>query len=126
MKHPTAYDAWWRNTTTFWEIAIAAPQVVAQRMQRMALAGPRPGARDRREFTLMGQEKAEAFAESWLAMGLRAWQAQQALGAWLLQQGLRPWLATAAAGMKPVHRRVTANARRLRGAAQARARSRQR
>ena len=98
--------ALWRNALTLWEIWFAAPQVIAHRVQRMHRAGATPSARDVREFTLMGQEKVEAFFESWLAMSLRLWQVQ-------LQLGLRPWLATAAAGMKPVHKRVTANAKRL-------------
>ena len=93
---------------TLWEIGVAAPQVIAHRLQRMALAGPLPGARDQREFTRMGQEKAEALAESLMAMG-------QAMGASVLAQDVRPWLSTMAEGMKPVHRRVTANARRLSG-----------
>jgi len=93
---------------TLWEIGVAAPQVIAHRLQRMALAGPLPGARDQREFTRMGQEKAEALAESLMAMGL-------AMGACVLAQDVRPWFATMAEGMKPVHRRVTANARRLSG-----------
>jgi hypothetical protein len=116
MNQRSAFDAWWRNAMTLWEIGFAAPQVIAHRLQRMALAGPRPGRRDQREFTRMGQEKAEAFAESWMAMVLRMWQGQQAMDASMFQQGLRPWLATMAEGMKPVHRRVTANARRLGGA----------
>lgn len=120
--------AWWRNATTLWEIALAAPQVVAQRTTRMALAGHTPSARDRREFTRMGQEKAEAFGESWLAMGLRLWQLQTAAaasmwGQWLRQGPqlmlaaeqplLQAWPHVMASGLKPVHRRVTANARRL-------------
>jgi hypothetical protein len=116
MNQRSAFDAWWRNTMTLWEIAFAAPQVIFHRMQRIALAGPRPGRRDQLEFTRMGQEKAEAFAESLMAMGLRMWQGHQAMGASLLAHDLRPWLATMADGLKPVHRRVTANARRLGGA----------
>jgi hypothetical protein len=115
MKQRSAFDAWWRNSMTLWEIGLATPQVIAHRLQRMALAGPRPGARDQREFTRMGQEKAEAFTESLMAMTLRMWQGQQALGTSVLAHDLRPLLATMAEGMKPVHRRVTANARRLGG-----------
>ncbi|MFD2837766.1 hypothetical protein ACFS3C_18085 [Azotobacter vinelandii] len=40
------------------ELAMAVPLVVAQRMARMAMAGTAPTARDRREFQLMGAEKA--------------------------------------------------------------------
>jgi hypothetical protein len=115
MNSHFPFDAFLRNALTLWEIAFATPQVMGHRIQRMILAGPRPGARDRREFTRMGQEKLEAFGESWIAMGLRVWQANAAMGASVFQQGLRPWLSTMAAGMKPVHRRVTSNARRLSG-----------
>lgn len=120
--------AWWRNATTLWEIALAAPQVVAQRTTRMALAGARPSARDQREFVRMGQEKAEAFGESWLAMGARLWQLQTAFaaqwwGQWMRQGPqllmaaeqplLQAWPHVMASGLKPVHRRVTANVKRL-------------
>ena len=119
---------WWRNATTLWEIGLATPQVIAQRTTRMALAGPSPSAQDQREFLRMGQEKAEAFGESWLAMGLRLWQMQTSAAASLWAQWLRqgPQMLFAAeqpllqalpqllaSGLKPVHRRVTANARRL-------------
>lgn len=122
------HAAWWRNATTLWEIAFAAPQVIAQRTSRMALAGAQPSARDRREMVRMGQEKAEAFGESWLAMGWRLWQLQTSAAASLWSQWLRqgPQMALAveqpllqalphivATGLKPVHRRVTANAKRL-------------
>jgi hypothetical protein len=120
--------AWWRNAATLWEIGLAAPQVIAQRTTRMVLAGATPSARDRREFARMGREKAEAFGESWLAMGLRLWQVQTAAaaqwwGQWMRQGPqlllaaeqplLQAWPHVMASGLKPVHRRVTANARRL-------------
>jgi hypothetical protein len=127
---PTAADltAAWRNTTTAWEIALAAPTVIVARTHRMARAGALPGPRDQREFTRMAQEKAEAFGEAWMAMGLRIVQAQVAMAAswWAqwLQHGpqralaLQPPMykalsALVADGLAPVHRRVTANARRL-------------
>ena len=50
------------------EMMLASAQVVGHRTGRMALAGPAPSARDRREFTLMGQEKIEAGAQSAQAM----------------------------------------------------------
>jgi hypothetical protein len=46
------------------EMMIASAQVIGHRTGRMAAAGTRPNARDRREFRLMGQEKLEAAAES--------------------------------------------------------------
>jgi hypothetical protein len=114
------------------ELAFAAPRVVAHRLGRMALAGARPSARDRREFTRMGSEKSDAFAESWLAMGATAWRLQ--LDFWLSCWGLgfSPWLGRGgkrtlnsladsqraavdilASGLAPVHRRAVANAKRL-------------
>ena len=44
-----------------------------------ALAGPAPSARDRQEFRRMGAEKAAAFAESWNAMALQVFEANQTL-----------------------------------------------
>lgn len=92
------------------QIAIAAPQVVAHRLTRMALAGPTPSARDRREFHLMGAEKSAAFVESWAAMWMQLWTAQQRLAfGWM--QALAGVLGH---GVAPVRRRAVANARRLR------------
>lgn len=98
------------------ELAIAVPQVMAHRLTRMALAGPLPNARDRREFRGMGNEKVLAFWQSWFAMGWAVLQAGQQ--AWLAAlQGARvPLLDTQkvlSQGLAPVHRRATANARRL-------------
>lgn len=63
----------------------AAAQVIARRTQRMALAGSNPSARDRREFALMGQEKADAAAQSSFAVGSALLRMNQrtAMQAWL-------------------------------------------
>ena len=50
------------------DLGLAVPQVLMHRMTRMALAGSRPSARDRREFERMSAEKVAAFYESWSAM----------------------------------------------------------
>ena len=50
------------------DMMLASAQVIGHRTGRMALAGPAPNARDRREFALMGQEKIEASAQSARAM----------------------------------------------------------
>ena len=113
------------------ELAWAAPFVVAHRVTRMMLAGLNPSDRDRKEFTLMRTEKAAAFHESWHAMALHTWQAQQALvssfvlAVWSPLSVRQP-SATATAsrlhdaalgawgeGLAPVHRTALANARRL-------------
>jgi len=113
------------------ELAFAVPQVVAHRVTRMAVAGPTPSARDRKEFQRMGAEKAAAFSESWNAMTLQAFRAHQALAASFLRSFWSPSLkgrpsASAVAaqwqsatlsilgkGMAPVHRKAVANAKRL-------------
>jgi len=113
------------------EMAIAVPQVVAHRVTRMALAGPRLSTRDRREFERMVAEKNSAFGESWNAMALQASRAQQMLACEFLRSfltlslGRRPTVATSAVklqraaidvlgkGLAPVHRKAMANARRL-------------
>ncbi len=111
------------------ELAVAAPQVIGHRMQRMMAAGSAPTAQDRREMQRMGNEKVQAFAESWTAMSLQTVAAQQqmALSLWrawfspvtsasaqrLGQQWQRAALGVASKGLEPVHRRAVANARRL-------------
>ena len=98
------------------ELAFAVPQVVGHRLTRMALAGPVLSARDRREFHGMGQEKMLAFWQSWFGMGWALAESMQK--AWLasLQGAKVPMLDTQALlahGLAPVHRKATANARRL-------------
>lgn len=117
------------------EMMLAAPQVVAHRLGRMALAGAKPSARDQREFHRMGAEKLAAFGEAWQAMTVQMLKSNQQLAASMM----RSWwpaaavrggskatpLAQAAAdwqhaaldilgqGIRPVHRRAVANAKRL-------------
>ena len=45
-------------------MSMASAQVIAHRTARIAAAGPRPNARDRKEFTRMAQEKVDASAAS--------------------------------------------------------------
>jgi hypothetical protein len=55
-------------------LALAVPEVMAHRLTRLWLAGPRPSQRDRDEFYRMGAEKLAAFYESWNAMFLEAYR----------------------------------------------------
>jgi hypothetical protein len=80
-------------------LAFAAPEVVAHRFLRSWAAGASPSLRDVREFQLMWLEKYAAFYESWNAMFLAMWRANPGI---------------VAAGLRPIHRRAAANARRLR------------
>lgn len=98
------------------ELALAVPQVMAHRLARMALAGPMPNARDRREFHAMGQEKVHAFWQSWFAMGWAMVEAMQQSWIAILQGARVPLIDTQhvlSRGLAPVHRKATANARRL-------------
>jgi hypothetical protein len=98
------------------ELALAVPQVVAHRLTRLALAGPVPSARDRREFYAMGQEKVHAFWQSWFAMGWAMTEAMQKAWMAMLLGARMPTIdthAVLARGLAPVHRRATSNARRL-------------
>ena len=60
--------AWMDIAASMQDMALNAGQVVAQRGARMAAAGSPLSTRDRREFTLMGVEKAQAAGEAMLAM----------------------------------------------------------
>jgi hypothetical protein len=105
------------------ELAVAAPQVVAQRMMQMATAGAQPSKRDRHEMRLMGDEKLLAFQQSWVAMWTQVWHSQTALAQGMLTGRVTPWngghgAADAAArvlsaGIAPIHGKAVANARRL-------------
>jgi len=117
------------------ELMLAAPQVVAHRLGRMARAGHRPSVKDQREFHRMGAEKLAAFGEAWQAMTLQMLKSNQQLAASMMRSGwpgaalrngsMDAPLARAAAlwqqaaldilgqGIRPVHRRAVANAKRL-------------
>jgi hypothetical protein len=102
------------------ELGVAAPQVVALRLTRMALAGPALNARDRKEFTGMVVEKQVAFARSWMDMFVEGLRMQQQLVLSMLsaatpqQRAARTAVARmASAGIAPIHRKAVANAKRL-------------
>lgn len=113
------------------ETAMAAPQVVAHRVTRMATAGTLPSRRDQKEFVGMVAEKQQAFMQSWLAMMTGTLQLQQQIWASLWTVGLTPWprkqgasmaaarrmqsaaMAIAEKGLAPVHRKAVSNAKRL-------------
>jgi hypothetical protein len=94
----------------------------------MAMAGGSPSARDRKEFHRMGAEKVTALAESWNAMAVQAFWANQQLALSCMQSLWFPWLRRRSSasrqlsnaalgilgkGMAPIHGRAIANARRL-------------
>lgn len=88
---------WVRPWLQLVEIAWSAPIVITYRTARLVTGGWPPSARDRREYTRMVREKAEAFGEAAMAAATPAKDTATALGDVLA----------------PVHRRVRANRRRL-------------
>lgn len=114
------------------ELGIAAPQVIAQRLARMASAGQRLSAHDRAEFHRMGAEKIAAVNEAWTAMLTQAFLENQKFALTCMQSLWFPWMRAAPTvnsvsrqlnraaagilgkGMAPVRRRAVANAKRLR------------
>jgi hypothetical protein len=96
------------------ELSLVAPQVIALRSLR---------AHDRREMQRMGTEKVLAFWESVNAMGLQMARANREYALFAMRQWWSPWMspwqAAGAAGkvleqgLRPIHRRASANARRL-------------
>ncbi len=104
------------------ELSLAVPQVVNHRLTRMALAGPTPSARDRKEFTGMVLEKPLAFSQAWTTAWTEGFRLQQQ---WMLTllSGASPatqLARTQAAAARllnkslaPVHGKAVANAKRL-------------
>jgi len=104
------------------ELGVAAPQVIAHRLTRMALASPTISARDRKEFTGMVVEKQAAVAQAWTAMFAEGVRLQQQfalslfIGATPKQHAARAQSAAlriASTGLAPFHRKAVANAKRL-------------
>ena len=113
------------------ELATAVPQVVLQRMTRMALAGPVASPADQREFHRMVSEKGAAFNESWRAIATEAARAHWVLTAsfvnalWapkfqgegspvaMIEQLHHAAVSVVNEGVSPVHQRAVKNAKRL-------------
>ena len=101
-----------RLATQAWEVAFAAPQVIAERTARMMFAPANQG-----QWERMGAEKAETALEMWSEMAAASWKAW--LGfcfPWTVGQGQHAVLDVMSKGMAPVHRRTLANARRAKRA----------
>lgn len=89
------FTVWFTLAAKTGEMLFASSQVIAHRLNRLANAGITPNARDRKEFTLMGQEKVEAVIESQQAMGVRLISMCQQAGALLFRQ----WMDAASSVM---------------------------
>jgi hypothetical protein len=113
------------------ELGIAAPQVIAYRVARMASAGTFPSPRDRAELHRMGVEKITAVNEAWAAMATQAVLENHRFALTFMQSLCFPWMRPVPTvksvsrqlnrmavgilgkGMAPVRRRAVANAKRL-------------
>lgn len=107
------------------DMSLAVPQVVAQRVLQIAAAGTNPSAKDRKEFALMSNEKVQAFYQSWGAMWMQLFKTQMSMATmWMTPfpskgpAGLSRMAANAtaqvmAAGLAPVHAKAVANSKRL-------------
>jgi hypothetical protein len=113
------------------ELGMAAPQVIAHRVARIASAGTSPSARDRAEFNRMGMEKIAALNEAWAAMATQAFFENQKFALRFMQSLWFPWMraspdsksvsrqlnqaadAILGKGLAPIRRRTVANAKRL-------------
>lgn len=92
------FSAWSRFALQTGEMLMASAQVINHRTQRIAVAGTQPNARDRREFTLMGQEKIDAAMESAQAIVARMITMQVQLSTLAFRQtleGFSGWIALA-------------------------------
>jgi hypothetical protein len=111
------------------ELSVAAPQVAAARLSRIA-ARPSPSASDQNELFLMGAEKVAAAYQAWASMwwqvvrvqfDLARSMASSALGGppyrvfapWSVDRSIAAGTRVLSAGLAPVHRKATRNARRL-------------
>ena len=80
----------------------------------MLAAGAHPKAGDRAEFSRMHTEKVQAFWESMFAMGVQVVRTNQECARTAALQWWRLWTTPLFdAALTPVHKRATANARRL-------------
>ena len=77
---------WSRLAWKTGEMAIASAQVIGHRVSRLTLASTVPSVRDRREFALMGGEKAEAALESAQAVWVRMLGMHQEFAALAMKQ----------------------------------------
>lgn len=94
-RAPSAAD-WIAPWMQLCEIAVSAPLVIGYRTARILTGGFPPGARDRREYTRMVQEKVEAFSRAAVAVATTA-----------------PGPVALSRALTPVSRRVRSNATRL-------------
>ncbi len=103
-RHPAA--AWLTIAWNAGEMLLGSGQVISHRLHRISAAGPKLSRRDHREFTLMGQEKIEAAADSASALARHAISVDAAGAAWVA----RRWMHLPASAMALAFSRTPAEA----------------
>lgn len=84
--HANPFSLWTDLALKTSAMLFASAYVIGHRTGRMALAGPRPSARDQREFTLMSQEKIDAAIASATAMSMQSMRVNMNIGARFAEQ----------------------------------------
>ena len=106
---------WFTLGMKTYEMLASSGVVINHRVNRMARAGASPNARDRKEFILMGTEKSKATHDAMLAVFTRLAATNLAMmsGVWQPAHAMNESAQLAHAALGPIHRKATANARRL-------------
>jgi len=115
LRYPAAnpFLVWMQLGFKTSEMLFASSQVIGHRTHRMTMAGPVPNARDRKEFTLMGQEKIEAAMESSQAMASRLFALQIEMASAAFQQYLSGATSLFAMAAFPASSMATGNRAKL-------------
>ena len=90
------YVLWGTYATKSFETWAAAAQVIPIRLTRMAAAGTNPSAADRREMSVMGTEKLDAFSRAGLAFATAMTPAAMNLG----MQAFQAWMGILNSGAR--------------------------
>jgi len=112
---PFAWAPWFDLAVKTGEMLGASAYVIGHRADRLARAGTKPSARDRREFTRMVEEKFEAAAESAAAMAPALWSLQARGAEIAARQTLAGLQAMIAVGRQGMVRRSAAVSRAAAG-----------
>lgn len=113
-KHLGSPAQWTKLSVELWELGVTAPWVIWLRSEQFALAAGRFSAADHREFHRMFDEKFRAGFDSWLALQRGSLKLAAALASGGAFDGTSLALL-GRSGLRPMHRRVRANSKRLTG-----------
>jgi hypothetical protein len=112
-NHKNCFPVTWIDLMRAWEVSVTAPQVMSLRAFDMLRRDPHAD-----DLLHMSSEKLHAFGEAWMAMVMEAWLYWLRLGSGIASRGPHAVTTTALPnvlghGLRPLHRTVMANHRRL-------------